>query len=86
LYLPVGVRSKADYLLAVKENQKALYNNIKDCFEGMEGGEIGDLPEDIWQGEEERVHGRKERREIRTVTDPEWPGNRAVWQDMKTIV
>jgi hypothetical protein len=28
----------ADYVLAVKENQKTLYNNIKECFEGMESG------------------------------------------------
>lgn len=81
------IREKeADYVLAVKENQKTLYANIKDYFEGMESGEIRDLPEDIWQGEEERGHGRKERREIRTVTGLEWLENRAAWQDMKTIV
>jgi hypothetical protein len=53
----------------VKENQKGLYEDIKDYFEGMESGEIGDLPEDIWQGEKEKGHGRIERREIRTVSD-----------------
>jgi hypothetical protein len=44
-----------------------LYKDIKDYFEGMESGEIGELPEDVWQGEEEKGHGRLERREIRTV-------------------
>jgi predicted transposase YbfD/YdcC len=52
----------------------------------MESGEIRELPEDLWQGKEERGHGRKERREIRTATDLEWLENRAAWQDMKTIV
>jgi hypothetical protein len=55
----------------VKENQKTLYQNSKDYFEGMESGEIRDLPEDLWQGKEENGHGRKERREVRTVTDLE---------------
>jgi predicted transposase YbfD/YdcC len=33
------IREKgADYILAVKENQPALYGDIKDYFEGMESG------------------------------------------------
>jgi hypothetical protein len=81
------IREKeADYLLAVKENQKTLYNNIKEYFEGMESREIGDMPEDIWQGEEEVGHGRKERREIRTATGLEWLENRGAWQDVRTII
>jgi hypothetical protein len=47
----------ADYVLAVKDNQPMLYKDIKDYFEGMESGEIGELPEDVWQGEEEKGHG-----------------------------
>ncbi|MDR0683870.1 MAG: ISAs1 family transposase, partial [Spirochaetaceae bacterium] len=55
-------------------------------FEGMESGEIGDLPEDIWQGEEEVGHGRKERREIRTAIGLAWLENRGAWQDVRTII
>jgi predicted transposase YbfD/YdcC len=78
------IREKeADYILAVKENQKTLYENIKDYFEGMEQGERGEMPEDIWEGEEEKGHGRIERREIRTVTGLE---KREAWQNVKTIV
>jgi predicted transposase YbfD/YdcC len=52
------IREKqADYVLAVKENQKTLYRNIKDYFEGMESGEIREMPEDMWQGEEKRDTG-----------------------------
>jgi predicted transposase YbfD/YdcC len=81
------IRAKgADYLLAVKENQKTLYQNIKDYFEGMENGEIRGLPEDLWQGKEESGHGRKERREVRTVTDLEWLEHKTLRQDVRTLV
>ncbi|MDR0636556.1 MAG: ISAs1 family transposase, partial [Treponema sp.] len=81
------IREKeADYVLAVKENQKTLYNNIKEYFEGMESGEIGDLPEDIWQGEEEAGRDRKERRELRTAASLAWLENRGAWQDVRTII
>jgi hypothetical protein len=40
------IREKgADYILAEKENQKGLYEDIKDYFEGMENGEIDELPD-----------------------------------------
>jgi predicted transposase YbfD/YdcC len=81
------IREKGgDYVLAVKENQKGLYKDIRDYFEGMESGEIREMPEDVWQGEEEKGHGRIERREIRTVTELEWLEGREAWQDLKTIV
>jgi predicted transposase YbfD/YdcC len=38
------IREKgADDILAVKENQKGLYEDIKDYFEGMESGEIDEI-------------------------------------------
>jgi hypothetical protein len=27
-----------------------MYGNIRDYFEGMENGEIRELPEDVWRG------------------------------------
>jgi hypothetical protein len=44
----------ADYIRALKENQPTLYRDIKEYFEGMEKGEIGDL----WQGGEKNVGHR----------------------------
>jgi hypothetical protein len=42
------IREKgADYVLAVKENQKGLHEDIKDYFEGMERRETEELPDDI---------------------------------------
>jgi hypothetical protein len=52
----------ADCILSVKENRKGLYNDIKEYFEGTGSGEIRELPEDIWQGKEEKGHGRIELR------------------------
>jgi predicted transposase YbfD/YdcC len=77
---------EAGYVLAVQENQTKLYGDNKDYFEGMESGELEELPEDIWQGEEEQGHGCVERWEIRTVTGREWLESREAWQDVKTIV
>jgi predicted transposase YbfD/YdcC len=70
----------------VKENQPTLYRDIKDYFEGMESGEIRELPDDVWQGAEEKGHGRVERREIRTVTGLEWLEGRGAWEGLTTIV
>lgn len=60
----------SDYLLAVKSNQKELYENIKDVFEcaGREGfGGLGySCHEQVSKG-----HGRLERRRCWVITDPE---------------
>jgi predicted transposase YbfD/YdcC len=47
---------------------------------------VQDLSEDLWQGEEEKGHGRKERREVKTVTDLEWLESKTLRQDVKTLV
>jgi predicted transposase YbfD/YdcC len=81
------IREKeADYLLAVKDNQPTLHGNIRDFFEGMESGEIRDIPEDVWQSALEKGHGRFERREVRTVSDIGWLENKEMWKDLKTII
>jgi predicted transposase YbfD/YdcC len=58
-----------DYLLVVKDNRLTPRQDIRGYFEGIEPGEIRDIPEDVRTSEEETGHGRKERREVRTVTD-----------------
>lgn len=52
----------------------------------MERGEIRDIPEDVWQSELEKGHGRLERREIRVVTDIGWLEKKAQWTDIKSII
>lgn len=55
-------------------------------FEGLESGEIWDMPEDLWTTGEERGHGREEKREVRMVTDIDWLCGKEVWKDQKTII
>jgi tRNA A37 N6-isopentenylltransferase MiaA len=71
------------YILAMKERQKTLYHNTKDYFEGMESGEIEELPEDLRQGRKKNHQG-KEGRDV--GTDIEWLDNKAAWQDAKTLI
>ena len=67
-------------------NQKTLHHDIRDYFEGLEQGDIRDLPEDMWITEEEKKHGRVEQREVRSVTDIDWIEGKAAWKDLKTII
>ena len=76
----------ANYLLAVKDNQELLQNDIKEYFEGQENGDIRDISEDMWTSEQERGHGRIEKREVRTVTDIGWLPGKERWKDLKTIL
>jgi hypothetical protein len=62
--------------LAVKDNQSTLHQDIKEYFEGLEKGEIRDLPEDVWTSGEETGHRRREKREVRTVADIDWMGGK----------
>jgi predicted transposase YbfD/YdcC len=77
---------KGNYLLAVKDNQKTLHQDIRDYFEGLEHGEIRDLPDDVWETGEERNHGRVERREVRSATDISWLSGKAHWKDLAAIM
>jgi predicted transposase YbfD/YdcC len=76
----------ADYIIAVKENQKTLYEDIKDYFEGVERGAIPDIVDDIWQGESRHEHGRTERREVRVVNGLDWLSARKSWSGLKSII
>ncbi|MDR2660058.1 MAG: ISAs1 family transposase, partial [Spirochaetaceae bacterium] len=75
-----------DYLLAVKDNRLTLHQDIREYFEGLETGKIRDIPEDVWASEEETGHGRKERREVRTVTDIDRVAGKEDGEDLTTII
>ncbi|GHU05434.1 hypothetical protein FACS1894147_11620 [Spirochaetia bacterium] len=79
-------KKQADYLLAVKDNQKTLHEDIKEYFEGLEQGDIQELPDDIWETGEERSHGRIEKWQVRTVTDLSWLPGKEHWKDLNTII
>ena len=77
----------ADYLLAVKENQGQLYQDLRDLFEAGDGTGLDDLPHD-YATTLNKGHGRIERRECWAIDDPgcldylstagDWPGLRSV--------
>jgi len=78
---------QADYVLAVKENQPVLYEEIKEYFEFLdEGKRTEELPEDIWESDLEKDHGRIEKRRIRTACDIGFLTGKKQWKDIKTII
>ncbi|MDR0718528.1 MAG: ISAs1 family transposase [Treponema sp.] len=44
------------------------------------------MPDDAWDTGEETGHGRRERREVRTVTDIGWMEGKGDRQDLKSII
>ena len=73
----------AGYVLALKENQGQLYEDVRDRFEGAEEFGFGGVPHD-YATTLNQDHGRIERRECWTISDPscleylstgqDWPG------------
>jgi predicted transposase YbfD/YdcC len=84
----VIIEQKADYLIAVKENQKELYETISDVFELSQNKEYGDkMPLQKFEDKIEASHGKIEERFITTLPlksvshaiDPkEWVGIKSV--------
>lgn len=74
---------EADYVLAVKQNQGRLYEDLADLFEAAEAAGFEGVPYD-YATTLNKNHGRLERRECWTINDPgcldylstgqEWPG------------
>jgi predicted transposase YbfD/YdcC len=79
-------KKKADYVLAVKENQPTLYANIRDYFTWLEQDTRADKPADQWTSDLEKDHGRIERRSVRTVQQLDWLDNRPDWKDLAAII
>ena len=78
---------EADYVLAVKKNQGRLHEDIRDLFEGAAEAGFDGVPHD-YATTLNKGHGRIERRECWTISDPacleylgtagDWPGLRSV--------
>jgi predicted transposase YbfD/YdcC len=79
-------KKQADYVLAVKENHKTLYTEIKEYFEYLDERHCTELPEDLWEGELEKDHGRMERRSLRTVRDIGFISGKDAWEDLQTVI
>ena len=72
------VMKKADYVLALKDNQPELHKNVRMYFDSfrneMESEETLD-----------KGHGRMERREYRLLTDISWLEGRKEWKGLKAV-
>ena len=72
--LPEGdspiIEAQADYLLAVKENQGRLYDDVRDLFEGAEEYDFEGVPYDFARTLN-KGHGRLETRQCWVITDPD---------------
>jgi len=72
------VDAGAGYVLAVKENQKFLYDDIKDAF--------AQTPKAISETTVEKGHGRIEKRTCKTITDMVWVNKKENWKSLQTII
>lgn len=68
----------ADYLLAVKGNQKELHNQIIQSFELEKPDSVAETLE--------KDHGRIEKRTCEVITDLKWVEQAPHWKNLKAIV
>jgi len=81
------IREKgADYLLAVKENQRMLYENTRDYCDYLDSKEGQGEVVDCWHSEVEKDHGRIEMRSITVITRLDWLEERTVWKDLAAVI
>lgn len=76
---------KADYLLAVKENQPTLYNDIHQFATQALGKEFAGIKHDYFE-KQERSHGRNEFRACYVFDAKDVVVDRTPWKDLKSIV
>ena len=81
------IEAQADYLLAVKENQGRLYDDVRDLFEGAEEYDFEGVPYDFARTLN-KGHGRLETRQCWVITDPDcldYLQNRQQWANLNAV-
>lgn len=81
------VAGGADYVLAVKENQGRLYEDVRDLFTGAAAFDYEAVPYDA-SATTTKGHGRLETRECRIITDPktlEYVEDRGLWANLQSV-
>jgi len=82
------VKQGADYVLALKENQGRLFEDVEGFFEHAERIGFREVESD-WHKTVNKGHGRIEVRQCRTISDPEYIGtlrDLADWPKLRSIV
>jgi len=72
------VHQQADYVLAVKENQGHLLDDIQEAFE--------QTPKAMRHTSTEKAHGRIEKRTCKVITDMDWISKKQRWKNLQSIV
>jgi predicted transposase YbfD/YdcC len=78
------VAGGGDYLLAVKDNQPHLLEDVRTCLLAALAGDEGAAPCDS-HTTHDRGHGREEMRCCVIVTDPKGIRNREAWAGLKVV-
>ena len=80
------IRGKgADYVLALKDNQPTLHEDVKDYFDWIEKEAPKSENYEIWKGKPEKSHGRIETREI-LMASADWLEGKEEWTDIQTVI
>ena len=82
------VEAQADYLLAVKENQGQLHEDVRDLFQGAEEFDFEGVLYDFARTVNKN-HGRIETRQCWVITDPDcldYLQTRQQWADLNVVV
>ncbi len=79
------IDAKADYLLAVKENQPTLCAEMENFFDQAHAVEWEEVPHSFYQ-EVDKGHGRIDIREVRVVEDLDWLPNARKWKNLACLI
>lgn len=79
------VEAKADYLLAVKENQPSLYDEMENFFNQAHAVGWEEVSHSLYK-ETDKDHGRIEMREVRVVEDLDWLPNACKWKNLACLI
>lgn len=81
------IEKKADYLLALKENQKGLYEQVVQEFELEKAHLLSYESKDYGKTQSKNnKHGRKETRKVYVSHQLKWIDNRADWTRLETVI
>jgi len=78
------IEKKADYVLALKGNQKNLHKDVVDFFDDAEKTEFKEI-EYSSSTTTDKGHGRKETRKYYMVENIEWLSQKEQWKGIKSI-
>ena len=80
------IERRADYILALKENQPTLYKGTLEYVDWVEKDRPSDIIYDRWVSRVEKEHGRIERRTVTVCECKDWPGVTDEWASIHSLI